>query len=372
MRAAGGYFRLLARRLLNGLQFFTGGVRWLLFLPAAILLVPPALILPFLDSLDRDRNFTLGYICTARKRADTGRKRKTLDGVIVVDKPEGWTSHDVVARCAASRSTKKIGHLGTLDPIATGVLPLVIGGPRGWRSSTRAATRSTRAWCASAGPPTRYDRAGEPTSDQGRGARSTAKRWRRRWSRSAASSCRRPPAVSAKKVDGRARTNWRGKNVAVELEPVRVHVYELTRARSRRAPLRDCARTARAAPTCGRSRTIWARRWAAARTCRNCGGWRAASSKSSRRARIAATGIAGRRTSGWSMRSCRRRNAARLPSVFVDDLTAAQIRNGRNFPASPFRSQPASKYVKAVTRQGDLVAIGEAVLPNLYHPVVVL
>ncbi|MCX6630142.1 MAG: class I SAM-dependent methyltransferase [Candidatus Solibacter sp.] len=70
MRAAGGYFRLLARRLLNGLQFFTGGVRWLLFLPAAMLLVPPALILPLLDVLDRDRNFTLGYLCTARKRAE--------------------------------------------------------------------------------------------------------------------------------------------------------------------------------------------------------------------------------------------------------------------------------------------------------------
>jgi len=69
MRPAGGYFRLLARRLLNGLQFFTGGIRWLLFVPAAILLVPPALILPLLDVLDRDRNFTLGYLCTARRRA---------------------------------------------------------------------------------------------------------------------------------------------------------------------------------------------------------------------------------------------------------------------------------------------------------------
>ena len=69
MRAAGGYFRLLARRLLNGLQFFTGGIRWLLFLPAAMLLVPPALVLPLVDALDRDRNFTLGYLCTARKRA---------------------------------------------------------------------------------------------------------------------------------------------------------------------------------------------------------------------------------------------------------------------------------------------------------------
>jgi hypothetical protein len=59
----GGYFRLLSRRLLSGLQFFRGA--WIL--PAALLLAPPALLLPLLDSLDRDRNFTLGYICTARK-----------------------------------------------------------------------------------------------------------------------------------------------------------------------------------------------------------------------------------------------------------------------------------------------------------------
>jgi tRNA pseudouridine55 synthase len=61
-----------------------------------------------------------------------------------------------------------------------------------------------------------------------------------------------------------------------------------------------------------------------------------------------------------------------FPSVFVDDAAVAQIRNGRNFAASPFRSQPASQYVKAVSRQGELIAIGEAVLPNIYHPLVVL
>jgi SAM-dependent methyltransferase len=60
----GGFFRLLARRLLNGLQFFSG----ILFPIAALFLVPPALILPFFDSLDRDRDFTLGYICIAQKR----------------------------------------------------------------------------------------------------------------------------------------------------------------------------------------------------------------------------------------------------------------------------------------------------------------
>ena len=61
----GGYFRLLARRLLNGLQFFPGP----LFLVAALFLAPPAMILPWFDSLDRERNFTLGYICIARKRS---------------------------------------------------------------------------------------------------------------------------------------------------------------------------------------------------------------------------------------------------------------------------------------------------------------
>lgn len=61
----GGYFRLLSRRLLNGLQFFRGP--W--FFVAAIFLAPPALVLPWFDSLDRERNFTLGYICIARKRS---------------------------------------------------------------------------------------------------------------------------------------------------------------------------------------------------------------------------------------------------------------------------------------------------------------
>ncbi len=60
----GGYFRLLARRLLNGLQFFRGPA-WFL---AALFLAPPALLLPFLDPLDRDRNFTLGYACTAVRK----------------------------------------------------------------------------------------------------------------------------------------------------------------------------------------------------------------------------------------------------------------------------------------------------------------
>ena len=50
-----------------------------------------------------------------------------MNGVLVIDKPAGPTSHDVVARVRTALGTRRIGHTGTLDPLATGVLPLVIG-----------------------------------------------------------------------------------------------------------------------------------------------------------------------------------------------------------------------------------------------------
>ncbi len=50
------------------------------------------------------------------------------EGFIVVDKPQGWTSFDVVAKLRGIYGTKKVGHTGTLDPMATGVLPIFFGG----------------------------------------------------------------------------------------------------------------------------------------------------------------------------------------------------------------------------------------------------
>ena len=48
-------------------------------------------------------------------------------GFINIDKPEDWTSHDVVAKLRGILRYKKIGHSGTLDPFATGVLPIAVG-----------------------------------------------------------------------------------------------------------------------------------------------------------------------------------------------------------------------------------------------------
>src|SRR5271156_5768578 len=50
-----------------------------------------------------------------------------MNGVIIIDKPAGWTSHDVVNRMRRILQQRSVGHLGTLDPLATGVLPLVTG-----------------------------------------------------------------------------------------------------------------------------------------------------------------------------------------------------------------------------------------------------
>src|SRR3989440_10978540 len=49
------------------------------------------------------------------------------DGLVVVDKPSGWTSHDVVARLRRLAGTRRVGHAGTLDPMATGVLVVGVG-----------------------------------------------------------------------------------------------------------------------------------------------------------------------------------------------------------------------------------------------------
>ncbi|MBC7443184.1 MAG: tRNA pseudouridine(55) synthase TruB [Ramlibacter sp.] len=68
------------------------------------------------------------------KPARAPRVRGTASGLVLVDKPQGWTSHDAVARTRRLAGTRKVGHAGTLDPMATGLLIL------GINSSTRLLT----------------------------------------------------------------------------------------------------------------------------------------------------------------------------------------------------------------------------------------
>ncbi len=302
--------------------------------------------------------------------SETGRKGKILDGVIVIDKPEGWTSHDVVNKVRRIAKTKKVGHLGTLDPIATGVLPLVI------ERATRLAQFYTRSdkiyeglvrfgWSTSS-----YDRAGEPTSEKVE-VRFTAEELEATLEKFRGEFAQRPPAVSAKKVEGRRSYELARKNIAVELEPVRIQVYELTvlelngdlaRLRAHCSGgtyMRSIAHDVGQALGCGAHLQELRRLASGEFELNQAHTLEQLQSLADDERLIDAIVPAAKML-------------PMFPNVFVDDLTAAQIRNGRDFPASPFRAQPHSKYVKAVTQKGDLVAIGEAVMANLYHPIVVI
>ena len=50
-----------------------------------------------------------------------------MNGILLIDKPEGWTSHDVVAKLRRILGERRIGHSGTLDPMATGLLVVFVG-----------------------------------------------------------------------------------------------------------------------------------------------------------------------------------------------------------------------------------------------------
>jgi len=292
-----------------------------------------------------------------------------LDGAIVVDKPEGWTSHDVVSKSRRIVGTRKIGHLGTLDPIATGVLPLLIG------RATRLARFYTRSdkiyegvvrfgWSTDT-----YDRAGAATSEK-TDPRIDAALLERHLERFRGEFQQTPPPFSAKKVAGRRAYELARKSVAVELKPVPVHVYELEVLSvaggdvglrvhcSGGSYVRSIAHELGQAMGCG-AHLAELRRLSSGEF--EIGDARTMAQLES----LAADGRLVDALVPWD------KLLPAFPAVLVDELTAAQIRNGRNFPASAFRAE-ATRYVKAMTRHGELVAVGEAVLPNVYHPVVVL
>ena len=72
------------------------------------------------------------------------RSKEPIDGVLLVDKEPGMTSHDVVGLARKRLGIKKIGHCGTLDPMATGLLILVVGRATKIQDLLMSETKSTR------------------------------------------------------------------------------------------------------------------------------------------------------------------------------------------------------------------------------------
>ncbi|HZD96021.1 MAG TPA: tRNA pseudouridine(55) synthase TruB [Candidatus Sulfotelmatobacter sp.] len=149
-----------------------------------------------------------------------------MDGVLIINKPAGMTSHDVVAHVRRITGEKSVGHLGTLDPMATGVLPLVLG------RFTRLAQFYNEAEKRYAGTirfgwaTDTYDAQGQPTGPE-QPVTFTAEALREAAKQFTGTVEQLPPPFSAKKIAGIPAYRLARKGQPVELKAKQVEIKEL-------------------------------------------------------------------------------------------------------------------------------------------------
>jgi tRNA pseudouridine55 synthase len=292
-----------------------------------------------------------------------------VDGAIIVDKPQGMTSHDVVNRLRRLSGTRKIGHLGTLDPMATGVLPLLIGRATRLAQFFLTAEKKYDARVRFGWATDTYDREGAPVSGP------VHPSFSREELEAALAPFRgtflqTPPPFSAKKIAGTPAYKLARKNIPVKLSPVEVQVFALDLDEFDGASARIRFHCSAGTYVRGVAHQVGQEL--------RCGAFleslrRTASGEFTEEQAVSLDELAKLAEAGRLPDALI--PAARLLPQFlsasVDVLTVGQIRQGKDFRLSPFLQTPPSKYVKALSQEGDLVAIGEARLPHLYHPVLV-
>ena len=162
-----------------------------------------------------------------------------FDGVLVIDKPAGPTSHDIVACVRRTLSLKKVGHLGTLDPLATGVLPLVVGRATRLASLLAGASKQYDAVIRLGLITDTYDITGtvvggadaprpDPTSAEINGLQPSPGTIAHAAAGFVGSYPQRPPPFSAKKIDGVRAYDLARRRQPVEVTPAQVTVEALT------------------------------------------------------------------------------------------------------------------------------------------------
>ncbi len=306
-----------------------------------------------------------------------------LDGALVVNKPAGVTSHDVVEAVRRVVGFRRVGHLGTLDPIATGVLVLLLG--RATRLARFYSSRRKRYLCTFRfGFATdTYDAAGEPQGPD------TAPQLSREeleplLTRFIGRFEQMPPPYSAKKIRGRPAHELARKHRPVTLKPVEVEVYEFRL-------LEVDGPRARFAIECGPGTYIRS----LAHELGQLHGSGAHVAEITRTAvgeftleqaqtleTIAAAAQAGQLR---DLVIPLERLLGELPQVTVLPVVERRIRHGSRFTISPAQVEPGSVPASALdagqwkparlrvfNRDRRLIAIAEAVVPRVYRPVVVL
>lgn len=175
-----------------------------------------------------------------------------MDGLLVIDKPAGPTSHDVVARVRRVLRERRVGHTGTLDPMATGVLPLVIGRATRLAQFMSGSGKSYRAVIRLGVRTDSGDAEGEPIGPPWEGPLPAAAAIDAALDAFRGSILQQPPAFSAKKVHGRrsyalaraqkGRHEPGGPAAAPKAVPVTVHRLVLAAFEGDRATVEiDCS-----------------------------------------------------------------------------------------------------------------------------------
>ncbi len=291
-----------------------------------------------------------------------------MNGVLIIDKPAGLTSHDMVNRARRILGERSIGHLGTLDPMATGVLPLVTG------TLTRLAQFYTKSEKVYEGTirfgfaTDTYDAEGAPTSPvqqvslRAEEVEALATRFRGIIEQT-------PPPFSAKKIKGVPAYKLARQQKEVVLKPVQVEIKEFEILAVEAARARFRARVA--SGTYMRSVAHDMGRELA------CG----AHLESLRRTSVAEFKLEEAHTLEQLAEATGtpealeaffihpRKLLPQLPSVTADEATAARIRSGRtvNLP-----DLSRARQVKVFSGQRELIAIATRVAGTLFHAKLVL
>jgi tRNA pseudouridine55 synthase len=276
--------------------------------------------------------------------------------------------------------TRRVGHLGTLDPLATGVLPVMIGQAtrlaRFWEDSEKSYEATVRFGFATS----TYDRDGDRMSPAAEPYLIEPDLIEPDLTEDRINAClapmrgeidQTPPPFSAKKTAGVPAYKLARRNLPVDLAPCRIFVYELTLKKIDG----DRAQIFVRCSAGGYVRTIAHELGLAL----GCGAHidqleRTASGPFHLGQAFTLEQLQCFKDEG-RLEAALLRPAELLPHfppVYPDELTVRQIRQGRDFSVSPFRVNQGTEYVKAIGPDGDLVAIGRIVLPHLYHPVIVL
>lgn len=290
-----------------------------------------------------------------------------LNAVMVVDKPAGWTSHDVVAKARRIVGERSIGHLGTLDPMATGVLPLVTGRmtrlAQFYTASEKAYEGTMRLGLAT----DTYDCDGEPNGAQ-KEVHVTLEELRETVAGFVGRIQQLPPPFSAKKIQGVPAYKLARKKKDVELEPVEVDIKDFV-VSSLNGDIAEFA--------CRVSSGTYVRSLAHELGQKLRIGAHLASL---RRTVVGEFVIEQSHTLEQITEACAhgrldelcvhlRRVLPEIPSVTATDEDVAKIRHGRtvNLP-----EMSRSRWVKVFAGQSELICLASRVAGTLFHPKVVL